>query len=280
MAGDPFRTSHDRGIRPAGPPAYGALARLAKDNLYWLPPTGFIFTSPWVVTPDTVRHSAVILLTASGDPFEIDVCGITQHGAAVAIAPLVRRGLRARQLGLVSINVFPTHPAFGRFCRIPAPGVLQLDRGRFRHLDADIARAYEGRLDPAGAAGFLHACMDAVAPQLPPCNGAHDRRCSELHALLRDHPDCSLVDLARALELSYTGASHLFSRSVGLPLRSYHLWRKRLMAAEMLFRGVRLTDVAHAAGFTDSSHLCRTWQASYGLTPSRARDPGAVRIVS
>ena len=50
--------------------------------------------------------------------------------------------------------------------------------------------------------------------------------------------------------------------------------------AELRLRGGTLTEIAHASGFTDSSHLCRSWQASYGLSPSYARDANRVRIVA
>ena len=50
-------------------PAYGGLSAVTKDNHYWFGSSGFLFTSPWVATPDTMRHAAVILLTAGGAPF-------------------------------------------------------------------------------------------------------------------------------------------------------------------------------------------------------------------
>ena len=259
-------------------PAYGALSAVMKDNHYWFGPSGFLFTSPWVVTRNTVRHAAVILLTASGEPVEVTAGGRTESAQALAVAPLTPRGLRAMDAGLVSLHVFPPHPCFSAFHGIPSPGVLALERRQFAQFDADIRRAYEGRLGLNDARELFDALVAAAVRQLPWARREcpHDR----LHERLRDQPDCSLRELARELDLSYTGASHYFSRVVGLPLRSYQLWLKYFTAAELRLRGGTLTEIAHASGFVDSSHLCRSWQASYGLSPSYARDPSRVRILA
>ena len=247
-----------------------------KDNLYWLGPCGFIFTSPWVVTPKTVRHAAVVLLAASGESVEVTAGNRVVRHDAVAIAPLTPRGLRAMDVGLISVQVFPPHPCFRAFQSIPAPGVLELDRTRLAEFDPAIVRAYEGRLTLSEAQQLFDGVVDATVRQLPrtePC----DYRVNLLHEILRENPACSLPELARGLRLSYTGTSHYFSRAVGLPFRSYRLWLKYFTAANLRLKGGTLTKIAHAAGFTDSSHLSRTWQASYGLSPSYSMDGKRVR---
>lgn len=273
-----FATSHDRRTQASfeGALAYGALSAVMKDNLYWFGPQGFIFTSPWVVTPYTVRHAAVVLLTASGEPVEVTAGNSVVRRDMVAIAPLTPRGLRAMDVGLISIHVFPPHPCFSAFQSIPAPGVLQLDRTRLAEFDAAVVRAYEGRLTLREAQQLFDGVVEATVRQLPR-RGPCDCRVSRLHELLRENPACSLPELARELRLSYTGTSHCFSRAVGLPLRSYRLWLKYFTAADLRLRGGSLTKIAHAAGFTDSSHLSRTWQASYGLSPSYSMDGERVR---
>jgi AraC family transcriptional regulator, arabinose operon regulatory protein len=257
-------------------PAYGALCAVTKDNHYWFGPRGFLFTSPWVITRNTVRHAAVLLLSASGKPLEVTAGGRTISAAAAAVAPLTRRDLRAIDAGLVSLHVFPPHPCYRAFHGIPSPGVLALERARFAEFDADIRRAYEGRLAVGDARQLFDVLVGAAVRALP-CAG-RECRGERLHELLRENPAISLPELARELDLSYTGASHYFSRVVGLPLRSYQLWLKYLTAAELRLRGGTLTEIAHASGFVDSSHLCRSWQAAYGLSPSYARDARRVRI--
>jgi AraC-like DNA-binding protein len=247
-----------------------------KDNLYWFGSRGFIFTSPWVVTESTVRHAAVVLLTASGEPLEVTAASQRLSHDAIAVAPLTTRGLRAVDVGLLSVHVFPPHPSFRAFQGIGAPGVLALDRGRLAELGPMLVQAYQGALTLREAEGLFDAIVEAVVRQLPPVT-RRDRHAERLHEILRDNPACSLPQLARKLRLSYTGTSHYFSRAVGLPLRSYQLWLKYFTAADLRFRGGSLTRIAHAAGFADSSHLSHLWQASYGLSPSYSLDRERVR---
>ena len=259
-------------------PAYGALSSTMKDHVYWFGRRGLIFTSPWVVTPATVRHPAVLLLTATAEPVELSVDGRVLRGAAFAIAPLTERGLRAVDVGLVSVNVEADHPCFRAFCSIPRPGVLRLDRSLFAALDPQLMRAYEGRLAAREAKRLFEELIEAAVGMLPgPPRDAG--RADLLHELLRENPGCSLDQLARELKLSYTAASHAFSRSIGMPLRTYQHWLKCMRATEQLHADVHLTQIAHESGFADSAHLSRTWRRSYGLAPSYIRDERHVRLI-
>lgn len=270
---------HSRTARAERPPAYGARATVQRDNVYWFGSRGLLFTSPWVLTPRTRRQTAVLLLTASGRPLELTVGGRVLRHEAVAIAPLTPRGLRAIDVGLISVNVQPHHPCFGALCRMMDDAATPLPREAFARFDAELMRAYEGRLGHAEAERLFEGLVETMAAWLPGSEHT-DPRADLLHALLRENPICTLDDVARELNVSYTGASHLFSRAVGLPLRTYRHWIKCMRAAEMLTGGdANLTQVADTAGFTDLPHLSRTWQHKYGMSPSYVRDAGRVRFV-
>src|SRR5260221_7646060 len=103
--------------------AYGALSAVMKDNLYWLGSCGFIFTSPWVVTPKTVRHAAVVLLTASGEPVEVTAGETVCRPHTVTVWPLAPRRVRPEDLCPVSNPLFSPHPGFLALLTFPAPGV-------------------------------------------------------------------------------------------------------------------------------------------------------------
>ena len=265
--------------RHAAPPAYGVLSAIAKDQLYWFGARGFVFTSPWVVTARTVRHSGVVLLSASGKTFDLELNGRTEKCDAVAIAPHTVRGLKAIDVGLVSVNVEVHHPCYGVFCDIPEPGVARLDREAFRTLDAPLQRAYEGALTRVDAGQLFEAVVTRAVAQLPK-GRCRDLRAEPLRAFLREHPTCSLDEVARELRVSYARASRLFSRAVGMPLRTYQHWLKCMKAAEQFGVNATWTEVAQEAGFTDSAHFARTWQRSFGHPPSYVRDRRHVRVVA
>jgi AraC family transcriptional regulator of arabinose operon len=268
-----------RVVRVEKLPAFGALSSLVKDNIYWFGTQGLIFTSPWVVTSNTVRQTAVLLLTASGRPFELTVGDRSFRHEAVAIAPSITRGLRAIDVGLVSVNVQPHHPCFNAFRRIAGPGMLAFHRETFARFRASLVRAYEGRLGHGEAEQLFEDLVETAAAQLQG-RVPRDDRAELLREYLREHPACSLGELARELNLSYTGASHLFARAVGLPLRSYQHWLKCMRATEQFDADVQLTQIAQQAGFTDLAHLSRSWQRRYGLSPSYLRDSEHVRVIA
>lgn len=87
----------------------------------------------------------------------------------------------------------------------------------------------------------------------------------------------SLARLASVAGLSPSRFMHLFTRSLGAPLRPYILWLRVQRAAGELVAGRSATEAAHAAGFADSAHLARTFRRMLGSTPSEIarRSPSA-----
>jgi AraC-like DNA-binding protein len=250
-----------------------------RDNIYWFGSRGCIFTSPCFFAGNTTRQSGVLLLTASHDALEVAAPGRVVRHDAVGIAPMCTRQLHAIDVGLISVNVHVNHPGFRAFCAIPEPGVLVLDRSAFARFDEQLILAYEGRLSVPAAAQLFEELVQTATEQLPQPQPS-DPRVRVLHELMRTRPECTLDDMAGQLNLSYTTASHLFSRTMGVSLRSYQLWIKAIRAAARMVVGARLTDIAHEVGFVDSAHLSRTWRRSYGFAPSYITDGTKVRVLS
>ena len=255
----------------------GAPRRATADNIYWFGSRGCIFTSPSFLSADTTRQAAVLLLTASGESVELGALGRVVRHAALGIAPLCTRQLHAMDVGLVSVNVHVHHPSFRAFCAIQQPGVVGLDRAAFAPFDQQLAHASQGRLSRPEAADLFEALVATATRQLPrpePC----DPRAGLLREFVRANPACTLEDMARRVDLSYTAASHLFTRAMGVPLRSYQLWIKAIRAAARMVGGASLTDIAHEVGFVDSAHLSRTWRRTYGFAPSYVTGRRKVRV--
>lgn len=68
--------------------------------------------------------------------------------------------------------------------------------------------------------------------------------------------------------LSESRFSHLFVEEVGLPFRTYVLWRRLMTAVSAIAAGASLTDAAHEAGFADSAHFSRTFLRMFGVPAS------------
>jgi AraC-like DNA-binding protein len=103
---------------------------------------------------------------------------------------------------------------------------------------------------------------DSAAPVYPPA-------VQRARAYLQNHPNqpISLLEVGAIAGVTTSHLVRSFSRSVGLPPKSYHA-QVRLARAERLLReGKPATWVAHECGFADQSHLSRRFKESHGLTP-------------
>jgi AraC-like DNA-binding protein len=80
--------------------------------------------------------------------------------------------------------------------------------------------------------------------------------------------DFSLKALAGISGLSQSRFMHVFTESVGVPLRPYILWLRLQRASCELMNGASATAAAHSAGFSDAAHLTRTFRRMLGMTPT------------
>jgi AraC-like DNA-binding protein len=83
---------------------------------------------------------------------------------------------------------------------------------------------------------------------------------------LDDHRRLSLKRMAAVAGLSDSRLMHVFTTSVGIPLRPYILWLRLQRAYGEMVMGATLTEAAHRAGFADAAHLSRTVKRMSGAT--------------
>lgn len=259
--------------------ALGDRSALVKDNLYALRGGRHIYTSPWINEGPLKRCSASIGLTIGYEPFEVTVGNMTRHYQAAAVRSTIERCLRAEDIGIIGFQFDPSHPDFPRFRAIPAPGVLALVRERFAPFDEEFRAAYRGELTPAGASDLFDR-VAARALTAFPASKPVDRRVQHVIELLWENHNCQLRELAAAVGLSYYRLSHLFAENIGMTLRSYQQWRRVRKAISLSKYDYSLTKIAHDAGFTDSAHLCRTFQQLHAAPPSYFFNQKCVRIIS
>lgn len=96
-----------------------------------------------------------------------------------------------------------------------------------------------------------------------------DRRIARLVETLRD-PAADRTHALAATKLSAAHVQALFARDIGIPIRTYSLWR-RLLHALAHVGPLDLTAAAHAAGFSDLAHFSRTCRRMLGVAPSELR---------
>jgi len=79
------------------------------------------------------------------------------------------------------------------------------------------------------------------------------------------------IPTAKLVEKSGLTASHCiraFGHQFGLPPHAYHIQLRLAAACELLAQGERVANVAYDCGFSDQSHLSRTFREAYGIAPA------------
>lgn len=82
-----------------------------------------------------------------------------------------------------------------------------------------------------------------------------------------DEKAISADELAARVGLSTSRLLHLFSESMGTPLRPYLQWLRLIDALVRVMNGTSVARAAVEAGFADASHLNRTTQRFLGMRP-------------
>jgi AraC-like DNA-binding protein len=117
---------------------------------------------------------------------------------------------------------------------------------------------------------WMEIAVDRVAGQRSPARRVHPRVRRLLRRLHEDtsFDDLSLDRLAEEAGLSPSHFMHVFTESVGIPLRPYLRCLKVQRAALGIVSGTPLAQAAAEAGFTDAAHMSRTFREMFGLPPS------------
>jgi AraC-like DNA-binding protein len=216
------------------------------------------------------------------------------HAAQIALGldgPVVfetpQAGLHRADALLIPPDTPHAHPAYG------AAALLYLEpegiewahlsgrgNGGLALLPFDRRLRAVARRAAAGDAVAARSLAEGLIGEPVNCNPAHDALVTRARELIGRCLDgqITLAALARAVHRSPGRLAHRFRNAIGVPLRRYVLWCRVRAAAEAAMHGSSLTEAAHAAGFSDSAHLSRTFRSMFGIAPSLLFKRGRVRV--
>lgn len=96
-----------------------------------------------------------------------------------------------------------------------------------------------------------------------------DTRIDALIHEIKNKSDLNNIDdILNKIPLSKSRLSHLFVEQSGISLRRYLLWAKVRRSVTYMLQGESITDSAHHAGFSDLSHLSRSFKSMFGINVS------------
>jgi len=219
------------------------------------------------------HHAVQVTLTLRGG-FTLETRDAQVAGGAVAVAPDTEHAFEAE--GVVAHLFVDPEGRLGRTLQralFSSTGLVAIQASELTGHSERLLADFEA-LDRNDAS--LISLGRSLLAQLA-CEGERDerpearvRKMSAWAAARLDKP-LSLVDAAAHVGLSSGRARHLFVESTGLPFRTYLLWLRLTKALELSSAGASLTEAAHAAGFSDSSHLSRTFRRMFGIAPDSLR---------
>lgn len=115
----------------------------------------------------------------------------------------------------------------------------------------------------------LKYCSDTPPPEVKP--GKEHRAVTLVKEVLHTHPeqDHHLADLATLARLNKVYLHKVFKRDVGVSPHEYQTTLRIGRAKALLAAGEPVAQVALSTGFTDQSHLTRTFRRYTQTTPGR-----------
>lgn len=89
-----------------------------------------------------------------------------------------------------------------------------------------------------------------------------------------------VATLAAEVDLSTSRLQHLVRDQVGIPLSRWLLWRRTLVALDLILNGTTVTEAAYRAGFADGPDFTRRFREFFAAPPTAAlQDPRIHTVV-
>jgi len=209
------------------------------------------------------QHGTGVFVGLEGD-VSVDAGGRRVVGRIVVVPPDLVHTAACAGLTLGLLYDPEVEPAIAATARSRGAPFALDGAAAARLAGAAVAhRASLDRLD------VLHGLGDEAARGLRGTARPVDRRVARVVEALRDL-DADPRSAIAATRLSRALLQALFARDVGVPMRTYRLWRRVLIAVREMVH-VDATHAAHAAGFADLAHFSRTCRRMFGYTPSGLR---------
>lgn len=226
-------------------------------------PSRLAAQAPGTASAPHAHHAMHLLLARSGD-LEVQIGEDRRVAPGVLTAADVEHAVEAT--GRVVVLAFwDPESVDGASLRATFEGGARLiSESERRALLADLPAA-PGRDD---LDVFMARAREFLAT--PTSRPAMHPDVSALLELLRGGAeiDTSLEALAARVSLSPSRLMHVFTESVGIPLRPYLLWLKLQRAATSIVNWIGLTEAAVEVGFSDAAHMSRTFKRMFGMSPS------------
>lgn len=213
------------------------------------------------------RHHCVHAILASEGTIRATVGNESQDVAGIVTGPDVGHAIDARDRSVILLFAEPESvPGASLVATLGPGGSVVIDDATRDALVSDLSD-HPRSSELESWADTAIAALTGGSWRRPRMHPRVHRLVHELQELPPD-ADLSLEALARRARLSPSRFMHVFTESMGIPLRPYLRWLRFQRAATAIVAGMPLTRAAVEAGFSDAAHMTRTFTQTFGLAPS------------
>lgn len=219
--------------------------------------THFLYVGPLIASARHKHHAGQVMWVPSGLTVE-DERSCERHATVHVVPPhQPHRHGAASKAAVLWVDRDDLRWDRARHADIAPPPAL-LEEPDSRESALALARTLLEVVDPASD-------MQSRNPQ----HVAVRRMCALLDSTAIER-EISSSELARQSGLSVRQLRHRFTQEIGLNPSAYLRWRRLRRAVAHIEQGASFTQAAVAAGFADSAHFSRVFQAQFGMAPSQA----------
>jgi AraC-like DNA-binding protein len=219
-----------------------------------------------LVSTPHARHGASILVGLDSDVRVTEPGRPPISGRVIVVPPDRTHAASCRGPTLMILHDPEVAIGLASYARL-RDGAFPLEGRSAARLSAAVATHGASLSRPdvlSGLARESAALFAGESPRLRP-----DRRVARVVEALRD-PVADRRIVIERIGLSDAHLQALFVRDVGVPIRTFRLWRRLLVAIASCLR-LDSTSAAHAAGFADLAHFSRTCRKMLGSSPTELR---------
>lgn len=212
-------------------------------------------------------HRALQLFWSIDGPIDLELDGEAFTTRWAVIPPMRTHRLRGSGQRLAHLFLDPGPIAFRRWSR--SHEARQPDAALSDRLATWCGEGCDRETAAVLAADWLRASLPGLG---------YARCQDERIARAIDHVDAEPAEpgwnhrsLAALAHLSPSRFQALFRAHTGQSVQQYVLWRRLLLALDLLTRGHSVTHTAVETGFADAAHLSRSFRKIVGAAPSEIR---------
>jgi AraC-like DNA-binding protein len=227
------------------------------------------------------RHFGAIVTIAPDAPVTLmsrDAEPVASRAAIVA--PNAWHRIDARNTRTVNVLIGADHPWF-RYVKPLLDGkpIVRLDFAMLDGRTIPWEALFDGTCSCREAQHTAQTILQAFGGSDAPRHEL-DPRIQEVLQILRDAvTDAPTPDeLGRRVGLSGYTLMRRFKAELGVRIREYVLWRRLMLALELVDGRTTIAEIAQRTGFYDQAHLTRTARRMVELAPSFVNDFSQTRV--